>query len=386
MKTTQDTIITITALCLSACLAVLSGCSQRQATGDTNLLGTPKIEGDKITFPTNAPQLGYVTIESAQERRAVATALNGRLAWDEDATARVFPPVSGRIIEIIANSGQRVETGDALAKIKSPDFGQAQADARKAIADLKQAERVLNRDRELLEHGAAAEKDVQAAEADYARALADKERALATLSLYGGNGDSVNGVFSLKAPVAGMVVEKSVNPGQEVRSDQIGDKPLFVISDPTRLWLFLDVTETDVASLRANQEVLIHARALPDKVFHGRVKVIGEGLDAATRTIKVRCVVDNSGKLLRAEMYVSADIAASTVSDVDIPTKAVFLLKDNKHYVFVETAPGQFRRRAVEVGSESNGRSVVVEGLSAGQRVVADGSLLLEAMLEQDNS
>ena len=383
MKVTKQ--INLTALCLAAWIAVLPGCSRRKTPGDVDATEAPKIESGKIMFATNAPQLGYLNMEPAQERKAVASGLTGRLAWDDDVTARIFASVSGRVFEILANPGQRVAAGGALARIKSPDFGHAQADMRKAAADLGVAERTRRRTSELLAHGAAAEKDMEAAEADYIRAVSEKERALATLSLYGGNpdGTGVDGVFSLKAPVDGLVVEKSINPGQEVRADQVGDKPLFVISDPSRLWLFLDVTEADSASLGANQEVLVHARTFPDKVFHGHVEVIGEGLDATTKTIKARCVVDNSEKLLRAEMYVSADVA-SPASGVDIPTKAVFL-KDNSACVFVETAPGQFRRHAVKLGVEGNGRSVVVDGLAAGQRVVTQGCLLLEAILEGEN-
>jgi len=141
----------------------------------------------------------------------------------------------------------------------------------------------------------------------------------------------------------------------------------------------------DVAMLSSNQEVTIHARAFPDKLFHGHVEVIGEGLDSTTRAVKVRCVADNSEKLLRAEMYVNADVSASTVATVDVSTKAVFL-KDNKRYVFVQTAPGQFQRRAVKLGGETNGRSVVINGLSVGEHVVTEGCLLLEAMLEGENT
>jgi cobalt-zinc-cadmium efflux system membrane fusion protein len=169
-----------------------------------------------------------------------------------------------------------------------------------------------------------------------------------------------------------------------VRSDQVGDKALFVISDPSRLWLFLDVTEADAGAVSPDQDILVHVRALPDKVFRGRLQNIGQGLDPATRTIKARCLVDNSDKLLRAEMYVSADVT-TPASGVDIPTKALFL-KDNEHFLFVETAPGQFQRHHVKLGIESNGRSVVLEGLLPGQRVVTDGCLLLEAMLEGENS
>jgi cobalt-zinc-cadmium efflux system membrane fusion protein len=377
--------ISLAAVGFSVCVAILSGCS-RQKTLGADAAEEANIRGDKISFPTNAPQLGQLTIEPVEEQTAAVTGLNGRLAWDDNVTARIFSPVSGRIVEIPANAGQSVAAGDVLAKIQSPDFGQAQADARKAMADFNQSERALNRARDLLAHGAAAEKDVESAENDYAHALSEKERALATLSMYGGNPDSteVNGIFSLKAPINGVVVDKSVNPAQEVRSDQVGDKPLFVISDPTKLWLFLDVTEADAAALNSNQEVSLRSRALPGKVFHGRVEVISEGLDPATRTLKTRCSVNNSAKLLRAEMYVSADVA-SKASGVDIPTEAVFL-KDNSHYVFVETARGQFERHTVKLGLENNGRSIVTDGLSAGQRVVTEGCLLLEAMLEGEDS
>ena len=378
---------TLAILRLSACAAFAAGCARQQTNGNPEVAPVPRIAGDKIMFAANAPQLGYLMIEPAQDRKIVAIALSGRLAWDDDVTARVFPPVSGRIIEILANPSQRVVAGDVLARIRSPDFGLAQADARKSAADFTFAERVLKRARDLFAHRATAQKDVESAEADYARAVSEKERALATLSLYGGDGSptDVNGIFSLKAPVAGVVVEKSVNPGQEVRSDQISEKPLFVISDPLRLWLFLDVTEVDVGLLTSGQDVRVRVRSLPDTAFHGHVEIIGEGLDPATRTIKARCIVDNPDKRLRAEMYVSADIVATTASGVNIPTKAVFL-KDNRHYIFIETAAGQFERRVVTVGQESNGRSVVAEGLSADQRVVTEGALLLEAMLEGANS
>jgi cobalt-zinc-cadmium efflux system membrane fusion protein len=358
-------------------------CSRRPAQHPEAAL-TPRVQGDTITFPANAPQLGYLGVERAPERKTVASGLNGRLAWDEDVTARVFPSVSGRVIQILVSPGQSVTAGTVLAKIHSPDFGQAQAEARKAVADLNTAERALRRQHDLFDHGAAAAKDVEEAEGDYARAVSEKERAFSTLALYGGNTSSGDGVFSLRSPVAGVVVEKSLNPGQEVRSEQVGDKPLFVITDPRRLWLFLDASESDVASLRRNQEVAIRARAVPGKTFHGRIDVIGEGLDPSTRTIKARCLVDNSEKLLRAEMYVTADVS-SAASGVDVSTKAVFL-KDNRNFVFVETAPGEFEKKPVTVGAESNGRSVILSGVSAGQNVVIDGCLLLESILEGESS
>jgi cobalt-zinc-cadmium efflux system membrane fusion protein len=370
---------------LAICLASLASCS-RAPTDPKPEIPSPTANGNVVGFAPGAPQLNYLSVETARERKELVTGLTGRLAWDDDVTARVFPAVSGRTVAIEVNPGQSVKTNAVLARIKSPDFGQAQADARKAIADLKNAERALDRTRALLKHGAAAEKDLETAETEHARAVSEQQRALATLSMYGGNAESggVDGMFELRAPVAGTVVEKAINPGQEVRSDQVSDKPLFVISDPTRLWLFLDATEADVASMQQGQEVLVRARALPDKIFHGYIQVIGAGLDPATRTIKARCLVDNAEKLLRAEMYVSVDVTSAS-SGVEIPTKAIFL-KDNQPHVFIQRTPGQFERRPVRLGTESGSRSVVLEGLAPDQNVVTEGCLLLEAMLEGENS
>ena len=255
----------------------------------------------------------------------------GRLAWDDDLTVRVFSPVAGRAAGISVEVNQPVRQGDVLATFESPDYGQMQSDAQKAASDLVLSDRTLTRERELLQHGAAALKDVESAEADYARAKSENERTTAQLRAVSlGRPDSAPGIFNLRSPLDGIVVEKNITPVQQIRSDQILANapqfvnPLFIVTDPARLWLYLDVTEMDVASLSPHQEVTLRSKAFPDKTFHGQLEIIGGGLDAATRMVKARCLVDNSEKLLRAEMYVSADVAAGATSGVDVPTRAIF--------------------------------------------------------------
>jgi cobalt-zinc-cadmium efflux system membrane fusion protein len=191
----------------------------------------------------------------------------------------------------------------------------------------------------------------------------------------------------LQSPVAGVVAEKNITPGQQVRSDaQLANAPqlfapLFVISDPSQLWLYLDVTELDVAGLRPGQEIHVHSKVYPDRVFVARLERIGDSLDPTTRTIKARAVLDNPDNLLMAEMYVTAEVVADGVNGVDVSSKAVFL-KNNQYYVFVEAAPGQFERRAVKLGPENGGRITVLDGIVAGKRVVTEGCLQLQALLE----
>lgn len=367
----------------------------------------PKIENDKVILSANAPQQSSLAVEPAKALGNSIIRVTGRLTWNDDTTVRIYPSVAGRVEKIEAQIGQPVALNDRLAMLWSADFGQVQADANRAATELLLAERTLKRQRDLLIHGAAAQKDVEAAENDYVNKVAESERTQAQLRRYGVEQGSVDGLFPLKTPLAGILVEKAINPGQEVRPDMMlaGDakvvKALFVVSDPKRLWVQLDVSETDIKNVHAGQKLEVQSRAYPDKVFHGKIEVIGSSLDPQTRAAQVRGFVDNSEGLLKAEMYVNVDITfengtppalapasmrsgaskANLTAQAEIPVNAVFS-KDDLHFVFVEKSTGEYQRQAVELGLESHGRVAVINGVSVGQRVVTEGSLLLQAMTE----
>ena len=370
--------------CLLAA-ALWSGCAKEEKKADE--APSAKVEGSQVVLPADSPQRSALAAEPATPRKTNTVQMTGRLVWNDEVTVRIFSPVGGRVIALSANVGQKVQTGDVLAKIASPDYGQVQADVRKATADLKLAERNLARLQTLSEHGAAPQKDLEAAEDAQASALSEKERAVSRLALYGGNADVVDQIYCLKTPLAGVVVEKNINFGQEIRPDaMLGNVPqtflpFFVVSDPAHLWLLLDATELDMTKLKAGQTVNLRTRAYPDKVFEGQIEVIGDALDPATRTVKVRGTVPNVEQLLKAEMYVTAEVLSDAAAGVDIPAKAVFL-KENKPYVFVERSVGQYERREVRLGAESNGKIGVLEGLQDGQRVVTEGCLLLQNLME----
>lgn len=369
-------------------VVALCACRREAATPEPP---APRVENDKVSFDSNAPQLASLTLETAKPRQFVVTNVTGRLSWNDDVTVRVFTPVAGRVTSITAALGQAVTADAPLAQIDSPDFGQAQADARTAEGNLRQAEAALARARDLFEHGAAAQKDVENAQAAEVAASAENDRARAKLALYGGDGRGDRELYVLRSPVAGVVVEKNINPGQEVRSDQMLANapdlfaPLFIVSNPARLWLQLDVAESDLQTLQPGQSLRVYSQAFPGRVFSGRIDVIGDALDPATRTVKVRGSVDNPDRLLKAEMYVRADVVINTAETanaaVEIPARSVFL-RGSQYYVFVEQSPGQYVRQPVTVGSEQDGRVPILTGLNAGQRVVTYGCLLLESLLE----
>jgi membrane fusion protein, heavy metal efflux system len=355
----------------------------------------PKVEGEKVTFAEGAPQKTSLAVEVAEPRKYAVTHLTGRLFWNDEATVRIFTPVAGRVSQILVTLGQTVTAGTPLAKIDSPDFGQALADARTAAGNLRQADKAFARAKELFAHGAAAQKDVENAEAAFISATSERDRAKARLALYGGSDKGTEEMYLLRTPLPGVVVEKNINPGQEVRADQMLANatqlyaPLFVISDPTRLWVQLDVAESDLPSLQLGQTLRISARAYANKVFEGTLESIGDSLDPTTRTVKVRGVVNNPDKLLKAEMYVTVDVVTDTTNltqaSVEIPSKAIFM-RNNQYYLFVERAPGEYHRQVVKLGIEQDGKVQVFDGVTAGEKVVTEGSLLLQALIDAEKS
>jgi membrane fusion protein, heavy metal efflux system len=376
------------AMCLLAAFT-LAGCEKKESPSAAGP-AAPQVSGEAVIFAAGSPQLDSLTVETAQPRTVAVRHLTGRLSWNDDVTVRVFTPVAGRVSAVVADLGQPVSVGTPLAEIDSPDFGQALASARTAAGNLAAAEKALTRTKELFAHGAAAQQDVESAEAADIAALAERDRAEATLANYGGSDRATNEVYILRSPLAGVVVDKNINPGQELRPDMmLGNvaqvfNPLFTVSDPTKLWLQVDVSEDDLASLELGQPLHISGKAFPGKDFDGTVDKIGDTMDPATRTVKVRGVVANPDNLLKAEMYVTVDVVQAAdklaAAAVEIPASAVFMM-DNQYYLFMETAPGHFQRQLVKVGTEQDGNVPVFAGVGAGQKVVTGGALLLQSLV-----
>jgi membrane fusion protein, heavy metal efflux system len=340
----------------------------------------PTVEKDRVSFPAGSAQVGSLKVEEAALKDETPLKLTGRLVWDEDRTTRVTAPVSGRVVEIRAKLGARVAEGAPLATISSPDFGQAQSDAARSAADLDAARRTYDRLTRLVERGAAPRKDLDAASSDMARAKAEATRTAARLRRWGGEeGRTVDQSFVVRSPIAGVIVERTVNPGMEVRPDL--PAPLFVVTDPSHLWVALDVPEADLSSVERGAALSISSPVFPGRPFPGRLDYVGESLDPATRTLKARGAVENKGGQLKAEMYVTVEVLRQHAPKaVVVPARAV-LSAGEVRYVFVEEKPGQFVKTVVSVGRERDGWIAVTSGLSGGSRVVTEGSILLSGLL-----
>jgi cobalt-zinc-cadmium efflux system membrane fusion protein len=373
-------------LVLIAALAGLAaGCESRAATP-----AKPQPPDGEVWMTPAQVDDAHVRVEPVASRTVgneVVT--SGRVTFDDLRVSHVYSPVTGRVSRILADPGQRVKKGAALAVIESPDVGNAFADLAKAQADLTVSEHNFRRQKELYEANATSQREFEAAQDDYEKAKAEMARARRKAALFRrSGGDAVTQEFTLRAPIDGEVIARSVNPGIEVQGQYSGGTAveLFTIGELDSVWVLADVFEMDLGRVQKGAPVTIRVVAYPSDVFMGKVDYITGALDPATRTARVRCSIANGDRKLKPEMYATVSISVEGKPVTAVPRTAVLHIAEQT-VVFVEqgqTPDGRvrFARRIVAIDEGEGAEYVpVVRGLTPGERVVNSGSILLSGML-----
>jgi cobalt-zinc-cadmium efflux system membrane fusion protein len=296
--------------------------------------------------------------------------------------------VAGRAIEVIAVVGDRVRHGQVLARVDSSELGFAQSDYLKAHARLAVAERALERAQQLLNAKVIGTGEYQRREGETLTARADHRAAVDRLVLLGmtqaeigllAREQRINSKAAIRSPLEGTVIQRNVTTGEIIDSKTV----LFVVADLRRLWVLADVHEKDIPRVQLRQAAEIKVTPYPDEIFRGVIMHIGEVIDPATRTVKVRTEVPNPDGRLKPEMFATIQIA-TTVEErlLTIPAMAVQKDKD-EDIVFVQTAPATFELRKVTIGAPVEGRVPVLRGLAEGDQVVTKGAFILKSELNK---
>ncbi len=219
-------------------------------------------------------------------------------------------------------------------------------------------------------------RDYQQGQADAQSAAATLASARARLELLGADPDSAAERLSVRAPRSGVVIDLSAAPGEFAKSLD-NSNPLCTIADLSSVWAVGDVYEKDFASLTVGDSAEVTVNAYPGLTRHGRITAIGSALDTTTRTLKVRVVLANPGTRLKPDMFAVIRAVRAVRASVVVPEAAV-VREGSSAFVYVQTSPGHFARRAVTLGRDAEGhQQEVVSGLAPGDTVVVDGAELL---------
>ena len=329
-----------------------------------------------LTLTPGSAALKFVKIEELRATEAgPSVILSGRMTFDEDHTQRVATPIDGRATAILVKPGDKVKQGQALIELSSPGVGLLQADAQKTQQDMMLAQKTVDRMHRMKVDGAVSDKEVAQAEADLQKAKSDVGRTTAQLRSIGVSATDPAVAVAIRAQIAGTVVERNVLVGQEVRAD--ATTPLLTITNLDSLWVIADVYEQDLGLVSSGATVNVRVPAYPSDTFPGTVAHLGDVVDPASRTVKLRCVVPNPTAKLKPEMFAKISLAEATGKQVlVIPSNAVLNEAGKPRVIIVDG--NSFRPVDVEVGPDIEGKVRVLAGLKAGDKLVTDGALFLK--------
>lgn len=370
-------------LCAFAVIAIVAGCAGKDDSANPTVANT---KPSNLTLtPAQQQRIHIDTVAITSFYPGVTT--TGTVAFNGDHSTQVVSPVSGPVVQLLAQPGTVVSRGAALAIVSSPDFAAAIGTYRKAVATAVNLQRIADQDAQLFKTDALSRRDLEQAQTDAAGAVADRESALEQIRslgvnpsvLSGASGTSVSSIPGvIRAPISGTVVERLITPGQLLAA---GTTPTFTIADLSSVWVMANVFEADLASVHKGERAVVTSDATPTP-FDGTVDYVGALVDPATRATSVRVVVRNRGELLKRDMYVNVAIQSSGQRrGILVPADAVLRDDENLPFVFVANGTGaatQYARRRVVLGSRVGPRYEITSGLTAGDRVVAEGALFLQ--------
>ena len=379
----------ILGLAISVIIAVGVACENKSVETPTVKLDSPSARRGLLRLTTeelSRMQLELVPVSQGQllsHREFSAT-----VQANQNELAEVTTLIRGRVVKVHVDVGQDVKKGALLAMLHSVDLGVAEGDYLKAGARLHEAELAHLRAKDLYENKAVSLAELQRREAAMKTARAELREAKNRLELLGVPSEAIDRLdreltikanVPLRAPFDGRVITRNITRGEVVETDQ----KLFTVADLTDVWVIGNVPEKDVRFIRKDQKVNVVLAAYPHAIFTGTITYVGDVLDPATRTMRLRVTVPNPDRLLKPEMFAIVSVyAASSPDTLSVPLAAVQDGSAGK-MVFVQREAGTFEARTVKLGNEEEGVVRVLEGVKAGEQVVTKGSFALKSEMER---
>lgn len=349
-------------------------------------------------------EAGVVKIEPALAESLIETAaaeeiarrdvlsFTGQVEVDRTRAIDVLPAGGGQVKQVLRLLGERVEQGDVLAVIHSPDFGQAKADFLETQAQLELARTSAEREKTLYEDQVSSQSEYLEAAGAFKRAEAAYAAAQKRLTLFGLSEDEIaavdqqqeNGAFAdltLRAPQAGTIIAQNVSAGQLVDASEA----LYSIADLSNLWVWCDVYEKDLAALHealaagASLPATVRVRAFESAEFAGTVDLVGSVMDERTRTVKMRVQAANDGARLRPGMFARVEVTLPGEGRMTVVPRHAVMSDAGQSFVFRHWKENLWVRQDVTVGSVVGDRAQITGGLDAGDSVVTSGAFMLKS-------
>jgi cobalt-zinc-cadmium efflux system membrane fusion protein len=304
--------------------------------------------------------------------------LIGKVTFDQDKVVRIFPLVSGNVVEVKVSLGSYVKKGEILAILKSPEMAGAQNEQVSAQSNLAITEKNFAATSDMFKSGIVSDKEFTAAQKELDKAKSELNRIQTVLSIYGDNGQSE---YVVRSPISGYIVEKFINANMQIRPDN--STSLFTISDLRHVWVVANVYESDIAGIRENANVEVTTISYPGKVFTGKIDKIYNVLDPDDKTMKIQIQLNNDDFLLKPEMF--ATVTVHQVDDnnmLSIPASSV-IFDRNQNWVLVYRDKCDIQIRKIDIASSNSKYTYIRSGLKLGELVISNRQVLIYNAITQ---
>ena len=320
---------------------------------------------------------GVQVLQAAPAEIRTAVQLPAEVTLNADRSVRMTPRVAGVVERVAVSQGQSVQAGQVLAVLASPQVAQWRSEAQSAQKRLQLAQANYSREKHLWQEKVSAEQDYLQAQQQKAEAEIAVSSAQAQLSALGAQstaGLALN-QFALRAPFAGVVLEKQLSLGEAVKDDA----SVFTVADLRQLWVQISVPAQHLAQLRVGQSVRVQADSTGQEAV-GKVAFVGSVLGEQTRSANARVLLDNHDQAWRPGLFVTVAVYTQSVqAAVAVPLAALQTIAGQPS-VFVQSPQG-WRAQAVQLGVQDAQWVEIKQGLQAGQNYAAQGSFVLKAEL-----
>ncbi|KQC00730.1 efflux RND transporter periplasmic adaptor subunit [Pedobacter sp. Hv1] len=316
------------------------------------------------------------TVQQANSKTDLS--FSAKITEDQERKSEIFPMVSGTLRQISVKVGDQVNKGQTLATMSSAEMAGFDKEEITAGSELKNAERNLKQAEALFENGLSSAKELEEAKNEYEIKKAELKRASSVLKLNGGN---KIGLYAIKSPINGFIIEKNANSNMQIRSDF--GKSLFTVADLSAVWAMINIYESDIAKLKEGDQVNISVLAYPEKVFTGKIDKLYSLIDQDSKVMKARVSINNPGYTLKPGMLATVKVAASTGTNLPVVNARAIIFDDNKNYVLVIDPNKKVRVQEIELGRKTADKAYISKGLNAGDQVISSKQVFLFESLKK---
>jgi cobalt-zinc-cadmium efflux system membrane fusion protein len=342
----------------------------------------PAEEGHEMVVVLDSAAMRIAEVEVGRAERVLTSefSVTGRVTFDEDRVSHLGPRTEGYVEEIPGQLGAEVVPGELLAVLESPEVGALRAELNEARLIRDIATENFEREQRLEAQGISSRRALLEAESTLRRAEAAVQRASQRLVALGAS-EGEGAEFTIRAPYAGVIVEKHATRGEIVAPTD----RLFTVADLSNLWIELDIYERDLPKVREGQQVTVTTSAYPADVFRGSIVYLADILDAERRTVHARVEVENRDGLLRPGMFATASVAVPEGTPVvAVPREAIQTVEGADIVWVPGDEDGEFVGRPILAGQELPGDRVeILSGLEADEPVVVRGAFTLKSEHEE---